>query len=117
MGVKKMSLYQIGFQEVLMVVELIVKLLVELVLIGVQLEELEDFGGSLCDVVKVQIVLLLVIVMIWLVCWGVVLEICEGGSECINDSVLVMEFYEGECLLVDQVCCLGDVCFLNREVV
>jgi hydrogenase maturation protease len=54
MGVKKMSLHQTGFQEVLMAAELTGKLPSELVLIGVQPEELEDYGGSLRDVVKAQ---------------------------------------------------------------
>jgi hydrogenase maturation protease len=54
MGAKKMSLHQTGFQEVLMAAELTNKLPKELVLIGVQPEELEDYGGSLRDIVKAQ---------------------------------------------------------------
>ena len=115
MGAKKMSLHQTGFQEVLMAAELTCKLPAELVLIGVQPEELEDFGGSLRDVVKAQIAPSLAIAMTWLARWGVVPETREGGSERINDSALAMELYEGERPPADQACRLGDARFLNRE--
>ena len=55
MGAKKMSLHQTGFQEVLMTAELLGGKLRHLALVGVQPQTLEDFGGSLTEVVKVQI--------------------------------------------------------------
>jgi hydrogenase maturation protease len=47
MGAKKMSLHQTGFQEVIAAASLTGRLPAQMLLIGVQPEELEDFGGSL----------------------------------------------------------------------
>lgn len=55
MGAKKMSLHQTGFQEVLAMAEMLGKCPRKLLLIGVQPEELEDYGGSLRPSVKAQI--------------------------------------------------------------
>lgn len=55
LGAKKMSLHQTGFQEVLASADLFGDLPRHLYLIGVQPEELEDYGGSLRDRVKAQI--------------------------------------------------------------
>ncbi|NYT27472.1 MAG: HyaD/HybD family hydrogenase maturation endopeptidase [Candidatus Thiodubiliella endoseptemdiera] len=55
MGVKKMSLHQTGFQEVLSTAELTGETPDHIFLIGVQPAQLDDFGGSLNEVVKEQI--------------------------------------------------------------
>lgn len=55
MGVKKVSLHQTGFQEVLALAELMGDYPEKLLLIGVQPEEIEDYGGSLYPAVKEQI--------------------------------------------------------------
>ena len=55
MGAKRMSLHQTGFQEVLALAEFTGSYPRELLLIGVQPEELEDFGGSLRDAVRAQL--------------------------------------------------------------
>ncbi|HEX5339021.1 MAG TPA: HyaD/HybD family hydrogenase maturation endopeptidase [Gallionella sp.] len=55
MGVKKLSLHQTGFQEVLAVAELIGGLPPELLLIGVQPVDMDDYGGSLRGEIKAQI--------------------------------------------------------------
>ena len=47
MGVKKMSLHQTGFQEVISAAELLGWEPADMALVGVQAEELEDWGGSL----------------------------------------------------------------------
>ena len=52
MGAKKMSLHQTGFQEVIAAAELIGQCPGRMVLIGVQPQQLEDFGGSLTPVVR-----------------------------------------------------------------
>lgn len=52
MGAKKMSLHQTGFQEVLMLALLTEKYPQEVLLIGCQPEELDDYGGSLRPRVK-----------------------------------------------------------------
>jgi hydrogenase maturation protease len=55
LGAKKMSLHQVGFQDVLAVVELLGQLPANMLLIGVQPEQLEDYGGSLSPTVKAMI--------------------------------------------------------------
>ena len=55
MGAKKMSLHQTGFQEVISAADLTGQLPESLLLIGVQPEELEDYGGSLRPAVKARL--------------------------------------------------------------
>lgn len=55
MGVKKMSLHQTGFQEVLMMAEMLGNYPEHLLLIGVQPVDLEDFGGGLQAKTRQQI--------------------------------------------------------------
>lgn len=52
LGVKKMSLHQTGFQEVLAMADMLGDYPEHLLLVGVQPVELDDFGGSLRDEVK-----------------------------------------------------------------
>ncbi len=117
MGAKKMSLHQTGFQEVLMAAELTNKLPQELVLIGVQPEELEDYGGSLRDVVKAQMVPALNLALDWLERWGAAGRLRDGAAEAITDAALAIDLYEGERPPADQAYRLGDARFLNMETV
>ena len=55
MGVKKMSMHQAGFQEVLSTAALSGDLPERIALIGVQPELLDDYGGSLTDTVRAQV--------------------------------------------------------------
>lgn len=55
LGVKKISLHQTGFQEVLAMAEMMGDEPSQLLLIGVQPVELDDFGGGLRSEVKAQI--------------------------------------------------------------
>ncbi len=55
LGAKKVSLHQTGFQEVLAMAEMLGDYPQQLLLIGVQPVELEDYGGSLREAVKAQI--------------------------------------------------------------
>ncbi len=116
MGVKKMSLHQTGFQEVLMAAELTGKLPAELVLIGVQPEELEDFGGSLRGIVKRQMPTALGAALAWLERWGCRAVPRFGAGEGINNEALTMALYEAERPPADQAYRLGDARFLNMEV-
>ncbi|MCZ8132077.1 MAG: HyaD/HybD family hydrogenase maturation endopeptidase [Steroidobacteraceae bacterium] len=70
MGAKKMSLHQTGFQEVLAAAQLSGRAPSELVLIGVQPVELEDFGGSLRPAVRAQIPHAIGIALARLAGWG-----------------------------------------------
>ena len=115
LGAKKMSLHQTGFQEVLMAAELTGKLPKELVLIGVQPEELEDYGGSLRDVVKAQMVPALNKALDWLEEWGAAGHLRDGDAEPITDAALAIDVYEGERPSADLAYRLGDARFLNME--
>lgn len=55
LGIKKISLHQTGFQEVLAMAEMMGDYPDHLLLIGVQPVELEDYGGSLRPLVKEKI--------------------------------------------------------------
>jgi len=70
MGCKKLSLHQTGFQEVLAVADLTGQLPVELVLIGVQPDQLDNFGGCITPLVKAQIQPSLVIALEHLQRWN-----------------------------------------------
>ena len=52
MGAKKMSLHQTGFQEVLMLALLTERYPTDVLLVGCQPEEIDDYGGSLRPVVR-----------------------------------------------------------------
>ncbi len=115
MGAKKMSLHQTGFQEVLAAAELTGKLPGELVLIGVQPEELEDYGGSLRDVVKAKMPEALALALKWLRQWGVAPTARQGSVESTTDSALAMGVYEAERPAAEVAYRLGDARFLNLE--
>ena len=55
MGAKKMSMHQTGFQEVLASARLLSDRPQQLALIGVQPEQLDDYGGGLRDVTRARI--------------------------------------------------------------
>ena len=110
MGAKKMSLHQTGFQEVIMSAALLDKLPESLVLIGVQPEQLEDYGGSLRDVVKAQIQPSLDIALQWMTRWGIPyrkrdIPLPSGG---LNTSVLEMAAYEAGRPSEEEACRFGD---------
>lgn len=79
MGAKKLSLHQTGFQEVLAVAEFTGSLPGELVLVGVQPEDFEDFGGNLRAAVSVQVQPALEVALACLRGWGYEPELRKGG--------------------------------------
>ena len=73
LGVKKLSLHQTGFQEVLAMAQMMGDYPRHLLLVGVQPVELDDFGGSLRPQVKAQIAPALDAARDWLAGHGIVL--------------------------------------------
>ncbi len=71
LGAKKMSLHQTGFQEVLMLAQLRGSGPRELLLVGVQPLELEDYGGSLTEPVRRQLEPAVEVALEWLAQHGV----------------------------------------------
>ncbi|RTL30998.1 MAG: HyaD/HybD family hydrogenase maturation endopeptidase [Rhodocyclaceae bacterium] len=114
MGAKKMSLHQTGFQEVLASAELLGRLPEELVLIGCQPVELEDFGGSLRDAVKAQIEPALAVAGEWLARWGAPLAPREGAGPRLNEGSLEMANYESGSPSEQEACRFGDARFLQE---
>jgi len=114
MGAKKMSLHQTGFQEVLASAELLGRLPEELVLIGCQPVELEDFGGSLRDAVKAQIEPALAVAGEWLARWGAPLAPREGAGPRLNEGSLEMANYESGRPSEQEACRFGDARFLQE---
>ncbi len=71
MGAKKMSLHQTGFQDVLAAAGLMGSVPANLTLIGIQAEELEDWGGSLRPAIKARMPEALALGLEELAAWGV----------------------------------------------
>ena len=118
MGVKKMSLHQTGFQEVIACASLAGKLPESMVLIGVQPEQLEDFGGSLRAPVKAQIPKALNIALELIKEWGIPYSprTTPVASRCVNGDVLDMESYEAGRPSAELACRFGDDRFLAGSV-
>ncbi len=112
MGAKKMSLHQTGFQEVIACASLSGKLPESMVLIGVQPEQLEDYGGSLRDSVKAQIPNAINVALQWAGRWGVPYASRTAAAAGLNDVALEMDRYESGRPSAEQACRFGDERFL-----
>lgn len=115
MGAKKMSLHQTGFQEVLASAELLGRLPDELVLIGCQPVELEDFGGSLRDAVKAQIGPALDVACEWLTRWGAAPVPRTDAGPRLNAASLTMDAYEAGRPSERDAWRLGDARFIRED--
>jgi hydrogenase maturation protease len=96
MGAKKMSLHQTGFQEVLAAAALTGRLPSALTLIGVQPEELEDYGGSLSLAVRKKLPEALDVALVWLKRWGATGERRKENEKTppLTDAALALTAYE-----------------------
>ena len=98
MGVKKMSLHQTGFQEVLASAAMLGELPQELLLVGVQPAELEDYGGGLTPRVRAQLRPAVEDAVAWLAARGVPARLRPQPlpeDATIGCSVMTPERYEG----------------------
>ncbi|MBL8301766.1 MAG: HyaD/HybD family hydrogenase maturation endopeptidase [Ideonella sp.] len=115
MGAKKMSLHQTGFQEVLMLAQLTERYPQEVVLIGCQPEELDDYGGSLRPVVRTAMEDALALGVDTLRRWGGAprarLEPLAVG-EAVTLPSLALAAYESERPPEELACRVGDARFL-----
>jgi len=95
MGAKKVSMHQAGFQEVLSSADLAGELPEDLVLVGVQPELLDDYGGSLRDSVKAQIEPAIRLACSVLGEWGVPFVLRDKpAADEVGPSALDMQDYE-----------------------
>ena len=112
MGAKKMSLHQTGFQEVISASALTGQLPEELLLIGVQPEELDDYGGSLRPVVKARLGEAIDMALEQLRHWGYAPQPRQVPLEpC--DSALAMAAYEAGRPSGEAACRFGDDRFMQ----
>jgi hydrogenase maturation protease len=117
MGAKKLSLHQTGFQEVLALAELMGQYPHDLLLIGVQPVELDDFGGSLREPVKAQIEPALDIALAHLAAFGVVAQTRADPDHVPHFAhrELALAVYESGRPDASAACRTGDERFLPRS--
>jgi hydrogenase maturation protease len=111
MGAKKMSLHQTGFQEVISAADLTGQLPESLLLIGVQPEELEDYGGSLRPAVKARLGDAVAMAVAQLRAWGHAVEPCAPKVGA-GDTALTMAAYEAGRPSAAVACRFGDERFI-----
>ncbi len=117
MGAKKMSLHQTGFQEVLCLAQFTGRYPAQVLLIGCQPEELEDFGGSLRECVKQSLPQALALGLERLRNWGAAPQRrAESLPEdaCLSGAMLTLGRYESERPSVEQACRVGDERFIPK---
>lgn len=113
MGVKKMSLHQTGFQEVLSVARLRGWNPDNVTLIGCQPEILDDYGGSLSDTVKARIPEALNLALETLYGWMARPERRAAPAENLTLDSLGLDRYEGQRPSAAMACRMGDGRFLG----
>jgi hydrogenase maturation protease len=111
MGAKKMSLHQTGFQEVISAADLTGQLPESLLLIGVQPEELEDYGGSLRPAVKARLGDAVAMAVAQLRDWGHAVEPCAQKVGA-GGTALTMAAYEAGRPSAEAACRFGDERFI-----
>ncbi len=117
MGAKKMSLHQTGFQEVLMLAQLTEQYPGQVLLIGCQPQELEDYGGSLRPVVKTALEDAIALGLDRLRAWGakpLPRDAAPGELEAVTVPTLALGAYEQGRPAAEQACRVGDERFLPR---
>ncbi|HBH39174.1 MAG: hydrogenase 1 maturation protease [Rhodospirillaceae bacterium] len=118
LGAKKMSLHQTGFQEVLSLAQLTGHYPAEVLLIGCQPQELEDYGGSLRPVVKEALQRALSIALDELGKWGACprrrVDVPEDEAKQAH-GILAMSAYEMGRPSADAACRTGDERFFPQS--
>lgn len=114
MGAKRMSLHQTGFQDVLALAEFTGAYPRELLLVGVQPAELEDFGGSLREPVRAQLEPALAIALAFLAERGVLATPREGDAEQLAPAQLALGRYEAERPAEELAYRHGDIRFIAQ---
>jgi hydrogenase maturation protease len=118
MGAKKMSLHQTGFQEVLMLAQLTEQFPREVILIGCQPEELDDYGGSLRPVVKAAMDEALALGVAELERWGAMPRERQtplAAREAVTLDELALTAYEAQRPAAEEACRLGDERFFPES--
>jgi hydrogenase maturation protease len=116
-GAVKMSMHQTGFQELLALAKLRDCCPTSMLLVGVQPEDISDFGGSLRECVRARIPEAVAIAAAQLAEWGFSSRRRESApQERLNASPLALASYESLRPGPDAACRDGDARFLNLRV-
>ncbi|MBW9258341.1 MAG: HyaD/HybD family hydrogenase maturation endopeptidase [Candidatus Thiodiazotropha sp. (ex. Lucinisca nassula)] len=118
LGAKKVSLHQTGFQEVLAMAEMLGDYPQHLLLVGVQPEELEDYGGSLRPKVRQQIEPAIDLVMDYLEDFGIQAERRDQPltpDTLVQGAISDMQTYEAERPSDESACRAGDARVLQSD--
>jgi hydrogenase maturation protease len=118
LGAKKMSLHQTGFQEVLLLAQMTDSFPDEVLLIGCQPEELEDFGGSLRPSVKAALEQALALAVERLAQWGAVATPRQGvlaDDDAVTAPSLALRAYEEGRPSAEAACRVGDARFMPAD--
>ena len=116
-GKAKLSPHQTGFNDVLALAQLSGRAPETVVAIGVQPEELADFGGSLRRCVRDRIPEAVALAARQLADWGFAGKQREPGAtvEPLNASSLALDRYESGRPAAEQACRVGDARLLKRR--
>lgn len=115
LGAKKMSLHQTGFQEVLASADLLGQLPAELMLIGVQPEELEDYGGSLRPAVLARVPKAIALALDRLRAWGIRPVLRQQPAASTTDRALALRAYQDGRPDAASACRVGDARVLAAQ--
>ncbi|MFD2642804.1 HyaD/HybD family hydrogenase maturation endopeptidase [Pseudomonas japonica] len=118
LGVKKLSLHQTGFQEVLMLAQLTGHYPRKVLLMGCQPERLDDYGGSLRPCVKDALELTLEAAVEVLADWGAAPRPRTAdlsGDDAVTLRHLDLQRYEHERPSAQDACRVGDERILARR--
>lgn len=108
MGAKKMSLHQTGFQDVIATATLMGYRPANMVLIGCQPVELDDYGGGLRPEIAARIPEALAIARTVLAEWGVEVEPGTSDASLLADPAIRRDAYEAGRPSELAACRVGD---------
>ena len=108
LGAKKMSLHQTGFQEVLASAMFLGRCPQTLILVGVQPECLEDYGGGLTDTVAAQVAPTIDVILNLLRDEFGVEGMPRGATSDIAATAIARDAYEGGRPSAEDACRIGD---------
>jgi len=116
LGAKKMSLHQTGFQEVLALAELTGEMPAHLLLIGVQPELIEDYGGGLTNAVAARIEPAIAAAVGYLAEHDIFIAQRLDVAEALSALALQRPLYEGERPSAEIACRIGDERFFPADM-
>jgi len=117
-GAVKVSPHQTGFHDILALALLRGESPDAVTLIGVQPEDISDFGGSLREVVRARIPEAVELAVRELAAWGFpgVRRIADDAAEPLNAGALALDVYERGRPSAEDACRVGDARVLATAV-